>query len=178
MDIKEALLQEHSKRQTIAIANYIGNNSTRFNALMKLVLGNEPLLVQRGYWVLGYCAEDHPGLFKNHIEALLEHLSKVGIHNAVKRNTLKVFQFIKVPDKMLGAVVDICFGYLYSASEAIAVKSLSINLLIDTCMRYPELKEELIPLLHELSTHEAPAILARTRNGIALLNKQIKKQTL
>ena len=113
MDIKEALLQEHSKRQTIAIANYIGNNSTRFNVLMKLVLGNEPLLVQRGYWVLGYCAEAHPELFKNHIKSLIEHLSKVGIHDAVKRNTLKVFQFVDVPDKLLGAVVDICFGYLY-----------------------------------------------------------------
>ncbi len=175
MDIKEALLQEHSKRQTIAIANYIGNNSTRFNVLMKLVLGNEPLLVQRGYWVLGYCAEAHPELFKNHIKSLIEHLSKVGIHDAVKRNTLKVFQFVDVPDKLLGAVVDICFGYLYSASEAIAVKGLSINLLVDTCVRYPELKEELLPLLHELSTHDAPAILACTRNGIAQLNKLLKK---
>lgn len=177
MDIKEALLQEHSKRQTIAIANYIGNNSIRFNQLMKLVMGDEALLVQRGYWVLGYCAEAHPTLFKNHIEPLLRHLSKDGIHDAVKRNTLKVFQFVKVPDKMLGALVDICFGYLYSASEAIAVKALSINLLVDTCMRYPELKEELLPLLHELSTHEAPAILASTRNGISLLNKRIKKES-
>ncbi|MCX6189536.1 MAG: hypothetical protein NTW54_08055, partial [Bacteroidetes bacterium] len=124
--------------------------------------------------VMGYCYEAHSELIKPYLEPLLKNLVKPGLHDAVKRNTLKVLQSISVPDKLLGSLVDLCFGFLYSAGEAIAVKSLSINILVKTCAQYPALQIELGPILNLLLDHDSPAIQYTSKHGLAVLKKTKK----
>ena len=171
MDLKEAILKEHSKRQTQLIAEYIGSNQKRVDELMHLFFFAEYRVVQRASWVVSYCAEAHPVLIAKHFAPLIQNLSKPGLHDAVKRNTLKVLQDLDAPDELLGTLVDLCFGFIYSPSEAIAVKAISINILVKTCIKYPELKEELIPLLNELLNHGAPAIIYCAKRGLEVFRK-------
>jgi len=57
MDIREALLAEHSKRQTMKIVRYINGDPARFAELMKLFLGDTYRLSQRAAWAVNYCAD-------------------------------------------------------------------------------------------------------------------------
>jgi hypothetical protein len=171
MDLKEALLKEHSKKQTQAIANFIGNSQQRFDALMDLFFNEEYRVVQRSAWVVSYCADAHPELIQKYFKPLIENLSRPNLQDPVKRNTLHVFQIIEAPDDMLGNLVDICFAFINSAKESIAIKAYSINILVNTCSKHPELKEELLPLLNELLNQDSPAILSCSRKGISLLAK-------
>ncbi len=173
MDLKEAILKEHSKRQTKLISDYIGSDQKRFDALMHLFFNAEYRVVQRGAWVISFCAENEPGLIKKHIGPLINNLSKPNLHDAVKRNTLKVFEDVDVPDKWIGQLVDHCFRYIHSVNEPIAVKAISINILVNTCKKFPELKEELIPLLNELLNHDSPAIQSCAKKGLTVLRKKI-----
>ncbi len=171
MVLKEALLKEHSKRQTQAIANYIGTNQGKFDELLHLFFFAEPLVGQRAAWVVSTCVETKKELLQRHIKPFIHNLSKADLHDAVKRGSLKALQEIVVPDPLLGSLVEICFGFLYGAKEAIAVKSLSIKILVKTCQQYPELMVELTPLLMAFLNHESPALVFTSKQGLASLKK-------
>lgn len=59
MDIRQALLAEHSKRQTTAIVEYIGDDTDRFAVLMQIFFAGDYRLTQRVAWPMSYCAETH-----------------------------------------------------------------------------------------------------------------------
>ncbi|MFT3705019.1 MAG: hypothetical protein QM802_21815 [Agriterribacter sp.] len=57
MNIREAILKEHSKAQCNRIVTYVGNNQQRLNELVHLFLTDEYRVVQRAGWPLKlYCA--------------------------------------------------------------------------------------------------------------------------
>ena len=171
MDIKEVILKEHSKKQTQAIASFIGSNQKRFDILMNLFFNEECRVVQRSAWVVSYCTDVHPSLLRKYFKPLIHNLERTDLHDAVKRNTLHVLQNIPPPDHLLGKLVDICFEYINSNNEAIAVKAYSINILVEACKKYPELKEELRPILTALLNHASSAILSCSRRGLIRMKK-------
>ena len=145
MDIRDQLLVEHSKQNTLAIAGYIGNNSERFSVLMDLFFNdpNKSRVVQRAAHVLSFCLDKHPDLITPHLEALIHNLKEDNVHVAVRRNTVRALQTITIPEELLGDTWNICFTYLSSAEEPIAVKAFSMTVLYNICKKLPELKEEL-----------------------------------
>lgn len=64
MDIRRALMAEHSKRRTMAVVEYIGDDARRFAELMKLFFAGEYRLAHRAAWPMNYCAERHPELIR------------------------------------------------------------------------------------------------------------------
>ena len=60
MDIRQSLLLEHSKPQTMKIVEFIGADEKHFAELMKIFFAGEYRLTQRAAWPLNYCAERHP----------------------------------------------------------------------------------------------------------------------
>ena len=130
-------------------------------------------VVQRAAWVLSYSAMAHPILVQKHLGSLIHHLEQGKLHETAKRNTLKVFQEVEVPEEWLGALAGICFNFLYHPTEAIANKAYSINILVKICEKHPELKAELLPLLKELINHDSPAILSCSKRGLKYLEKSL-----
>ncbi len=169
MDIKAALLKEHSKKQTSSLVSYIGNNKERFAILIEVLFANEPVLAQRAAWVMRYCAETNPTLIKKYVPRLIKNLSTLNLHDAIKRNTLRCFMFTKVPESILGMLADYCFKIVYNDSEAIAIRVYAIYNLLEICHLYKELGEELIPLLQLLKDDESPAMRLCAKKGIAQL---------
>ena len=62
MDIREALLEEHSKSQRNKIVKYIGTDKKKFAELMRVFFGNENRMTQRAAWPLSYSVAEHPEL--------------------------------------------------------------------------------------------------------------------
>ncbi len=62
---------------------------------------------------------------------------------AVKRNTLKILQFVDIPEDLLGITADICFRLLNDGKEPIAVKVFAMTVIFNIVKKYPELNEEL-----------------------------------
>ena len=60
MNIRDALLEVHSKEQATKIANFVGDDPKRFAELMKLMMGPVYRLSQRAAWPVSYCVERHP----------------------------------------------------------------------------------------------------------------------
>lgn len=142
MNIKTQLLTENSKQNVKFIVEYIGNDPTRFDELIQLFFYNEIRVAQRASWALGMCGERYPELVKPYLTEMVQHLKKPK-HNAVRRNIVRIFQFIEIPEELLGETVDICFSLLNDPQEAIANRVFSMTVLYNACLREPLLADEL-----------------------------------
>ncbi len=142
MNLSQALKKEHSKAQTLRIGRYIGQNRERFLDMVNLVRSKDQLLSQRAAWVMGIHGEQFPDLFLPHLEKLIPLLAQP-VHDAVKRNILRVLQYLKVPEKHEAALVSHCFNLLLSTDEPPAIKAFSITVIVNLSKKYPELLQEL-----------------------------------
>lgn len=140
--LREELLREHSKLHTVYLANEIGVNQEAFDELMKLFLGEEYRVTQRASWVVSHCYDSYPWLLQNHLKAIIENMQG-SVHVAVKRNTLRMLQSIEIPVDLLGLTAELCFQFLNSGKESIAVKANAMSVLFNIVKKYPDLKEEL-----------------------------------
>jgi hypothetical protein len=96
-----------------------------------------------------HCIDRWNYLLTPHIEKLILNLQHENLHDAIKRNTVRVLQNANIPESLHGILVDICFKYLQNPSEAIAIKVFSMTILFNLTNYYPELKDELKFVLEE-----------------------------
>ena len=164
MNLREAILKEHSKKQCAKIVKWVGSDQERFDELFNLFLHDEYLVVQRSAWPVSYCVQDNPGFIKKHYSKLLKNLGKKGIHEAVKRNTVRLLQYVEIPVKFHGQVMDTCFNFINSATEAVAVKAFSLTVLQNLAKQYPEIINEIKLVIEERWDHETSAFKSRAKN--------------
>jgi hypothetical protein len=141
--LREEILKEHSKAQCTKIVKWVGSSQQRFDELFSLFLNDEYRVVQRAGWPVSYCVIAHPAFINKHWKKLIDNLKKPNLHAAVKRNSIRLMQDLKIPEKFHGEVMDICFKYLESPTEALAVKVFSMSVLGNLATIYPEIKTEL-----------------------------------
>jgi hypothetical protein len=163
MNLREAILQEHSKAQCNAIVSYIGHDQKKFDELVSLFLNDEYQVAQRAAWPLSYSVINHPQLIRKHLKKIIRNLKKPGIHNAVKRNTIRLLQTVDIPEALQGEVMDICFEYIANPTEAVAVKAFSITVLSNLSKQYPDIVPEIKLLLEHQMPHETAAFKVRAK---------------
>ena len=176
MNIKAEILKEHSKEQTLKIAEYIGNDPGRFDELITLILKDEKIIAQRAAWIMSYAVEAHPSLMIPHLKDLLENLRNP-VHDAIKRGTIKSLEYIEIPEELMGLVADICFEFLESPKEAIATRVFSMSALYKVCQKEPELSNELKLIIEDHYPHGSAGFKSRARRilkKIAKLQKSMK----
>jgi len=170
MDFRNSLQKEHSKAQTIKIADYVGFNKAHFKKLVEVYLAGPYRITQRAAWPLSLCIERHPELILPHLTQILNHAARPNVHDAVKRNTVRLLQFIEIPPRYFGKVADLCFGFLKDRKEAIAIRVFSMTVLNNLSAKEPDLRKELVFLIEDELPCASPAFRARARRTL----KQIK----
>jgi hypothetical protein len=162
MNIRRQILKEHSKSNSLCIAKYVGDDEKRFAELMDLFLQGEYRVVQRAAWVVNFVSANHPQLVKPYLKKMLLYL-KSDVHDAVKRNVLRLLQFIEIPKNLQGLTAEICFQFLMDAKEPIAVKVFSMTVLSNLCKTNPELKNELRLVIEDQLLNASKGFKARAR---------------
>lgn len=163
MNLRETILSEHSKSNCDKIVAWIGSNQKRFNELFSLFLNDEYRITQRAAWPLSYSAIAHPALMKNNFEKLIKNLHRPNLHDAIKRNTVRLLQQIEIPEKYEGEVMNICFQYVESPTEAVAIKAFSLTILGKLAKKFPEILPEITLLIGEQSGHQSAAFKSRSK---------------
>jgi len=143
MDIRAALLAEHSKRQTAKIVDYIGNDPSLFKELIDNFLGDSYRVSQRAAWAVSNCIELHPELVKPYYGRLLSQLERDDSHVAVRRNVVRLLQFVDVPAPYRGRVFDACYKLFADAGEPVAIRVFSMTVAAQIAKGKPELLDEL-----------------------------------
>jgi hypothetical protein len=161
VNLREALLAEHSKILTMRIVSYIGDDTERFAELMHLFLNDVPRITQRSAWAVSYVAEHNPKLIEPYLIPLLKNLRDNIVHDAIARNTVRAIK--EIPDlenqteEVIGLLADVCFRYLEGPSVSVAIKAFSMIILDRLCAREPDLLNELLPLIEDQMPHSTSA---------------------
>lgn len=163
MILRDEILKEHSKSQCQKIVQWVGDSQERFDELFDLFLKDEYRVVQRAAWPVSYCVIAHPQLIHKNFGKLLKNLRKPVLHDAVKRNTMRLLQDVEIPKKFQGEIMDICFRYIASPCEAVAIKAFSLTVLDHLSKTYPEIKPEIRLLIEERWDHETAAFKSRAK---------------
>lgn len=144
--------------------------------LVVLALDKDRLLSSRAMWVLGHCSDVDYSRVTPFLVKLIDNLKTPNLHNGVIRNTLRLFQKQPVPKKQESFLLDKCFEYIKNPSEAIAVRAFAMTVIFNISKPYPELLDELLLVLNDLSIHEnGPGIRSRLKNIIKEINKLKRK---
>jgi len=170
LNIKEAVLQEHSKNQALKIANYIGDSQERFDELMLLFFHDEWRLNQRAAYAMNFTIEQNPQLFKKYYKKAILNL-RTPKHDAVKRNTLRILEKNEIPKKLLGTVVDIAFEFLASPKEPIAVKYFSMGILFKEAKKEPDLFYEIKVLIDDQMPLGSPGFRSKGQKILNYIEK-------
>jgi hypothetical protein len=168
MDLREAILKEHSKANALQIAGWIGTDSLRLNALMQLFLGDEYRVVQRAAHILGIIGERQPEMLQPHLPEMLQRMQEGGQPVAVKRNVVRLLQYRDIPEALHGEVMNICFELLADVQETVAVRAFSMTVLAKLATIYPDLKQELRVLIEDgLANNPSPGFKSRGAKVLA-----------
>ena len=168
MDIREALLAEHSKAQTMKIVRYIDGDPVKFKELMGHFLGDTYRLSQRAAWALNYCAEHHPELVKPYFTKLVEQLERDDVHVAVRRNVARMLQFIEIPKRLEGRVYDACYNLLDDADQPVAVRAFALSTAAKIANGEPALLDELRLVATKYPSLMSAGFRCRTRRFLGV----------
>ena len=171
MNLREEILNEHSKAQCTKIVKWVGNSQQRFDELFYLFLNDEYRVVQRSAWPVSYCVDEYPELICKHWKKLMDNLKKPNLHDAVKRNSIRLMQAIELPEVYHGEIMDMCFTYLESPKESLAVKVFSMSVLGNLTKYYPEIKTELKLIIEDQLPHQSAGFKSRAKQVLKQLDK-------
>jgi hypothetical protein len=163
MDIRQALMAEHSKQQTMAIVEFIGDDPKRFAELMKLFFAGEYRLTQRAAWPMNYCAERHPKLILPYLPKLLDCLEREDMHDAVRRNVVRLLQYIEIPKRMAGKVYACCIDFIDAPDQPIAVRAFAMTVAARIAKSEPDLLNELRLIVSKHLPHATAAFRVRAK---------------
>lgn len=164
MNLREAILSEHSRAQADKIVAYVGEDKKRFAHLMELFFEGEYRITQRAGWPMSDIARKHPELFEPYLEQAIAYLGRPNIHPAIIRNVLRILQGMRLNEEVQGHMFDICFSYVQDPKQAGAIKAFSITVLKNICKAYPDLAKEVSLVLKERLPYEKPSFKVRAKD--------------
>jgi hypothetical protein len=172
MDIRKEILKEHSMTYRNRVIAYVGSDKKRFADLIEVYLAGPYRVTQRASWPISYCVEQHPELIVPHFKKLLAFVLKPGVHVAVKRNTMRLLQFVDIPKKYQGQVAEIAFRFLNDKKETIAVQVFAMTVLANLAKSQPDLANELCTIIEDRLPYGSAGFRSRGSKLLKTLRKR------
>lgn len=155
-DIQDYLDAGHSRVIRDEIVTYVGKSVVKMKALMSYFFHDEWRYNQRAAWPVLHISLKEPQLIKPYLDQLVSNLDEPK-HDAVVRNSIRIFEDIPIPESVEGKLLDKCFEYLLDQKQAIAIRCFSMSVLGKLVTKYPELAFELKEILEDQLTYDVSA---------------------
>src|SRR6478609_6642820 len=120
---KTILLKATHRIDWITIAHDCALDQSKLDLLVKFFLGSNSRLQQRSSNVINHFFELFPQRLLQYADQIVFALNKELIHPAVKRNVVRLMQFVdlrSLREETLSFLIDTCFKFLQDAREPIA----------------------------------------------------------
>ncbi len=162
MNYLSQLHKEHSRFNTDLIAKAIGNDPIELKKIIDIIYNENAPLPQRASWILSAVNEKHPKLLEPYIPLFIGRIQKIKI-DGIKRNMIGVLATHDIPKKLRGKLVDICFEFILSSTETVAVKVHAMQVIANLCKQHPELISELKAAIEDQLPKTTAAFHARAK---------------
>lgn len=163
--ISESIDKLKSKEEVVVFANAICKDEQQLASLIQLVLKGDNKISPKAAYTMNYCWEANPDAMNPYLEDLANLLTE-DVHDGIKRNIVRNFQFHPLPEELHGVVLNNCFNLLTDRNAAIAVRAFSMNVVDRLAETYPEIRQELIAYLESEMDYTTAAFKSRARKII------------
>lgn len=174
MDLTKVFRGRPGKAGVNAVIRYVGGNRERFDKLVTIFLNGPIRVTQYAAWPLSFCVQHHPKLITPHYAQILR-AAKTTDSSAVRRNIMRLLQFVDIPKKFQGAAASLAFRFLENRKEAIAVRVFSMTVLANLCTVNPSLTREVIVLIEEGLPYGTAAYASRAKRVLKQLRSSVAK---
>ncbi len=168
--LKTLLLKKSKPSITTATQLVLDNHALFDELIVYIVNKNDTNLAAMAAWTMSEVVSCDKSLLEPHYKVLLE-VANNSKHGGIKRNIIRAFQFVEIPDEFIWDVADICLRFLSSKEEPIAVKAYSITVLQYLIIKIPEIKDEVAFELERQMPYSTPAFTVRAKAFIKALKK-------
>lgn len=172
--LEELLGFETSRRNTDLVADLILKKPKLFDELVRLYLKNEEPVSRRAAWVADVVTEKSPQLLDPFIDTIAGQL-KTFTHDGMKRESLKMLSRSTLPEENLGQLISVCFDWLTSGRESVAVKMFSMEILYRISQKEPEMKKELADSIEWRMQEETPGFRAHGKKLLKQLYSELQR---
>jgi len=168
MDILEELSRAHSKTQADRVVEYVGDDPDRFAELIALMMGRVYRITQRAAWPVSICVKLHPELIVPYFGKLIGQLERDDAHVAVRRNILRLLQFVEIPKRYHGRIFDVCYKLFADTNEAIAVRVFAMTVAANIANGDEDLISELRLVARQHPEKATSAFRSRSRRVLGV----------
>jgi hypothetical protein len=163
MDFRALLKKGHSKATTKIIVYEVSRSSIKMEELMACFTEGPVQITQRAAWPISFIAQKHPKLLDKYYDLFIELLNTPNKHDSINRNILRAFQFVNIPEKHEGTILDVSFKLLNSSDEPIAIKVFSMTVIYNLSKKHPDIIPELRAIIEAIMENGSSGIKARGR---------------
>jgi len=172
--LKILLEEEHSKRQSDLIIEFIGDDAQKLDALAKHFLGNEYKLAQRAAMPFGNIARINSKCIEPYLKEASLKINSSNVHDAIIRNVTRILAEIEIPEDIEGITLDLCFQQLENPKSAIAIKVFAMTAIFNLSAKYPEIKPELKLLIEMQLPNGSAGFISRGKKILKKLDQKLK----
>ena len=171
-DLRSLLLAEMSRKNSDFVKDVVLSNPQLFEELAQLALLNEEPVSRRAMWVIDIASEENPTILEPYLTDLIANLSNFN-HDGLKRHTLRMLSRYDIRFDDFLHILDLCFEFIKSAKESIAVRYQAMNLLYVMSNKEPDLKYELATTVEMLMHEGSPGLKNQSRKLFDQLKMEI-----
>ena len=160
----EELLVDSSRFLADIGVEMVKKNPELLEQLYSIALRENGQASMRAARVFDLADEAHPGIAKNYLEKFYTYIP-VAKHSSVQRCFMRTLSRYPLTEneETLGLFYDFCFRLITNHSSPIAVRYYGMYFAYQTCLKEPDLKHELIPMLDEVLKHDSSGMKRRAK---------------
>jgi len=140
VDFAKHLVEVSSINSVNQLVREIGNNKINYDELLKFCFSDNSKISMHASWVMMHYCKQNRVFIQDDLDFILTKINS-STNSSLKRNMLKIFaeyaDFKKISN--LGLLADICFRFFNNPSDAIAVRTFSLDVLMKLAKSEPEI---------------------------------------
>jgi hypothetical protein len=176
VDIVEFLNIDSSRLNADLLVEKFEEDSEVFRILLDIMYRDTYPLSMRSSRVIWLIAKKYPAFIRPYLAEMIMKLPEFRV-DAVRRNILSILSEVPLPEIDLGKLFDLCYSWLDSDKEPVAIRGNSITVLYQISEKEPELKGELIELFESQLPCSSRGIEARIKDMISRIRREMKSNS-
>ncbi|MDR1698229.1 MAG: hypothetical protein LBR75_00175 [Prevotellaceae bacterium] len=169
MDFESRILARFPNSSIHEIQDEVLLNPVLLNELFPLIYHTNLTVAWRTVWIMEKIQFKNPALLFYKTDELIEALPHFK-HQGSKRCTLKILENTAFKEYPV-SLINLCFDWLLSPKETIAVRAICVKILYKICVSEPDFVPELHLCLSELSSETSSGMRSIIRHTLKALEK-------
>lgn len=141
-DFRQLLLKGNSRSYTDFVADIVAKRPELVGELWEIYFSMEEPVSRRAAWTIDTASENKPEWVTPFLDRLIALLPKFD-HDGLKRHALRMIARSPFPEGKEGDLMNVCFNWLLSATESVAVKMYCMQVLYRISATEPDILQEL-----------------------------------